>query len=82
VKDEVDRHVGVRQLHGAHHRLGIVDVDVPHDREAEKIHRLLPVHEQDDARLSFELNDSDEPFAGRFEQSLSNDRLEGRKHEK
>ena len=52
VKDDVERDVVVRHLDRAQHLLRVVDVDVARDGEAQKPHRLLPVHEQNDAGIS------------------------------
>ena len=59
VQDDVERHVVVRHLDCAQNILGVVDVDVAHEREAQQPHGLLPVHQQDHARapLGFELRD-------------------------
>jgi hypothetical protein len=48
VEDHLDRPVRRGVADRAEDALGVVDVDVADDREAEQRHRLLPVDERDD----------------------------------
>ena len=70
MQNEVERHIVVRHLDGAQHLLGVVDVDVAHEREAEQPHGLLPVHQQDHPRVPLPLELRDLARAHRFEHPL------------
>ena len=76
VEHEVQRHLGIRHHAGADDVLGIVDVDVAHQRESEQAHRLLPVNEQDDARLALPLEARQQALARVLEKSLLDHRLQ------
>lgn len=78
---DVDRHLRIGQLAGAQDILGIVNVDIPHDRKAEHVHRLLPVDQEDNARAALMLDLRDEPPARAFKKALLQDRLERREDE-
>src|SRR5437667_151136 len=69
-------------MNGADHLLAVVDVDVTEQRKAQQTHRLLPVDEQNHARFPFTLNNGDQPLPRRFQQTLFDNRLKCRKHEK
>src|SRR5207245_1489475 len=71
----------VGQLDGAHDVLGVVDVDVPHEGKPEQAHRLLPVDEEDDARLPPPLDPREQPLAGVLQHLLLQHRLERRQDE-
>ena len=53
VQDDLDRPPGLGATDCPQHALGIVDVDVPHDRKTEKRHRLLTVDQRDHRRFPF-----------------------------
>src|SRR6266403_626128 len=59
MKDDIERYVVVRHLDRAQKVFRVIDVDVTHEREAEKPHRFLPVHQQDHTGISllFQLGD-------------------------
>ena len=81
MQHEVQRHLGIGERAGPHHVLGIVDVDVPHEREPKQAHRLLPVHEQDHPRAALPLNLGDHLLPRGLQQPLLDDRLERGHHE-
>jgi hypothetical protein len=81
MEDEVKRHVVVRHLDGAENVFGIIDVDVAHYRKAEQPHRLLPVHEQDHARVSLTFELRDLARAHGLQHALSQHRLDRGEHE-
>ena len=82
VQDQIERYFRISQMNGAQNFLAIVDVDVTEDRETQKTHGFLSVHEKDDTRLAFSLDNGDEPFARCFQQTLCDDGLQSRQHEK
>jgi len=57
MQDHIDGHVLVRHLDGPQDRLGIVDVDIAHQRETEQAQCFLPVDQRDDPALAL-------PFQG------------------
>src|SRR5436190_665909 len=82
VQHQIYGNLGIGQVNGSKYLFAIVDVNVTEYRKAEQAHRLLPVHEKNEARFSFALDQSDHALAGCFEQFLFDDRLKGREHEK
>src|ERR1700682_3594284 len=82
VQYQVERYFRIGQVNGAQNFLAIVDVDVAEQRETQQTHRLLSMHEQDDTRLPLPLDNGDEPFARCFQQTLRDDWLQSREHEK
>src|SRR5581483_5255572 len=64
------------------HVLGVVDVDVAHEREAEEAHRLLAMHEEDHPRAALLLDAREQPAARALEQPLTDHGLERRDDEK
>src|SRR2546430_6539295 len=77
----VARHLGIRHDAGADDVLGIVDVDVPHERKPEQAHGFLPVDEQDHARLALPLEARQQALARGLEKPLLDHRLQGRENE-
>jgi hypothetical protein len=70
VEDDLDRLVVRRVGDRTQDALGVVDVDVADDREAEEVQRLLTVDEGDDRRLVLARDDRERaPALG--EQDLS-----------
>src|ERR1700730_3657738 len=66
----------IGEAEGAQHFLRVVHVYVAKHRKAQEAHRLLPMHEQDDARLSLPFDTGDEPLSGGFQETLFKHRLE------
>jgi len=77
VEDEVDGHVGWRQLDGPQDLLGVVDVDVASQRDAQQRHLLLAVDQGDDPAVTAGLQPPDGPDAMCLELTLAPDRREG-----
>jgi hypothetical protein len=75
VQHEVDWRIGVGHLDGVHHVFGFVDVLCSARSETKKVHRLLPVNQQDHPRLSlaFDLQNCAHPHG--LEYALSQHRL-------
>ena len=82
VENEVQRDIGIGHVDGPQHLLGVVDVDIAHDRKPEEFHRLLTVHEQNDAGVPVALQLRDLAHSHRIEQALADHRLKRRQHEK
>ena len=61
VEDDLDRPSGRRLVDGPQHALGVVDVDVADDREAEQRHLLLAVDQCDHRRLALARQDGQRP---------------------
>jgi hypothetical protein len=82
VQDQVQWDFGIGHVDRPQHLFGVVDVDVAHDRKPEELHRLLTVHEQDDAGVSHPLQLRDFSHSHGVEQALPDDRLKRRQHKK
>jgi hypothetical protein len=82
VKNHVERYLVVRHLDGAQDFLGVTDVDVARERESQEPHGLLPVHEEYHPGISLLLQLRDLARPHGLEHALTQDRLQGREHEK
>ncbi len=76
VEDDVEGHVLGRHADGAEDILGVVDVDVAHEGEAEDRHRLLAVNEGDGARAAVALETVEHAKARGLEHLLADHRHE------
>ena len=63
VQHDIERDSRISEVDGAQHFLRVVHVDIAKYRKAEEAHRLLPVHQQDDAGVPLALDLGDEPLA-------------------
>ena len=81
VENHVERHIVVRHLDGAQNILRVVDVDIAGQGKTEESHRLLPVDEQNDPRISLPLQLRDLPRAHGVEHLLTQDGLQRGKDE-
>jgi hypothetical protein len=53
VQYQIQRHFRVGQLNGTDNFLAVVDINIAYQRKSQQTHRLLPINEQNDARVSF-----------------------------
>jgi hypothetical protein len=78
MQNDIQWHIGVRHVNGAENLFGVIDIDVAHEREPQEPHRFLPVHEQDDPRVTLSLQLRDFARAHRLQHALSQHRLQRR----
>jgi hypothetical protein len=79
MQNDIQGHIGVRHVKNF---LGVLDIDVKHERESEDPHRFLPVHEQNDPRAALSLQQRDLARAHRLQHALSQHRLQRREHKR
>jgi len=76
VQDDLDPLSRRSAADRAEHGLGVVDVDVTHQRKAEKGDRLLAMDQRDDGRVALFRDAPQHPTPGRGEEVSLDDRLE------
>src|SRR5438094_4214194 len=62
-------------MNGSQERFGVVHINVAIDRESQKAHGFLPVHEQNHARVPAALEPGDHALPRRLEETLLENRL-------
>ncbi len=80
VQNEVQGDVVVGHMDRAEDLFRVVYVDIAHDRKSEEPHRLLTMHEQDDAGVTLPLQLGDLPHPHGIQHALPQDRLKRRQH--
>src|ERR1700730_5608885 len=76
VQNNIDWDNRIGEAEGAQHFLSVVHVNVAKHRKTQEAHRLLPMHEQDDARLALPFDSCDQPLSRGFQETLLKHRLE------
>jgi len=81
VQNDVDWDSWIGKVDGSQHFLRVAYVYVAKHGKSQDAHHLLPVHEQDDARITLAFDSGDEPLSRGFQKTLLYHWLECGKNE-
>src|SRR5678815_1760560 len=76
MKEEIDGHIRRGEPDRSQNVLGVLDVDVPRDREAKEAHGLLAMDHRDETRMPRLLDRSDRGLTPRLKHPLLQERDE------